>query len=392
MVPFDLIDIEGDDSGETVTEEYVQHIVDRFIRPFDLGRAPMLRVGLLKVSEQEQLLICDMHHIVNDAASLQLFYVEFRALYAGRELAPMKLRYKDFAAWQNDRLNRGELRQQEQYWLSVFPGEIPRLNMPTDYPRPLVQSFVGGAVKFEMDKEEAANLYEIASPIGATLNMVLFSIYFILLYKYTGQEDIVVGSSAAGRPHADLQNVIGFFINTLAIRTYPNGEKTFLQFLEEVKNTILKTVENQDYQFDDLVSCLGIPRDTSRQPLFDTHFTLHKVYMDHRDIARGSDGISRSTSGSRRQASNRFVSYIVEEKITQFDIIIHAIESNNGIIFLLSYCAKLFKKETMQRFVDYYCEIARIVVENKNIKLKDIKISHQLERARANMPSAEFNF
>jgi non-ribosomal peptide synthetase component F len=215
--------------------------------------------------------------------------------------------------------------------------------------------------------------------------MVFFCIYNILLYKYTGQEDIVVGSSCAGRPHSDLHNVIGFFINTLPIRDYPKGEKTFRQFLEEVKNNILKAVENQDYQFDDLVNRLGIQRDPSRQVLFDTHFTLHSVYFDRQGIEAG-DG------GGRSDTATNFDQYFVEEKITQFDIIVHAVEDNSGVSFSLRYCTKLFKKETMERFVGYYREITHIVAENKNIKLKDIKISHNLEAAQPNMPDADFIF
>lgn len=383
-VPFDIMDIEVENNTGPLTSVRFQRIIDDFIRPFDLSQAPILRVGLLKLSEQEHLLICDMHHIVNDAASIELFYVEFITLYAGRKLRPLKMQYKDFATWQHNRLYSGVLNQQEQYWLRGFSGQVPRLNMPTDYPRPPVQSFHGNLVNFMIDKKRVIDIYEIISPIGATLHMALFCVYNILLYKYTGQEDIVVGTSSAGRPHADLQNVIGFFVNTLPIRSYPRGEKTFRQFLEEVKNNILKAVENQDYQFDDLVNRLGIPRDPGRQPLFDTHFTLHSVYSDDRGVGAGG--------GTGRGAAANFSPYFVEEKITQFDTIVHAIEDNSGVLFSLRYCTKLFKKQTMERLVGYYQEIIRIVLENKDIKLKDIKISHNLEAARTDMPQAEFIF
>jgi non-ribosomal peptide synthetase component F/molybdopterin/thiamine biosynthesis adenylyltransferase/acyl carrier protein len=378
-VNFKIADLGKNTGMEAYTDHQVKDIVAGFIRPFDLGMAPLLRVGLLKLPEQRHLLVYDVHHIINDAVSLQLFSNEFISLYAGVKLPGLRIQYKDFATWQNKQLTSGAFKKQEEYWLSVYSGDIPTLNMPTDFPRPQVQDFDGEFIEFTLEKDLTGKIDEIASETGATLHMALLCIYNILLYKYTGDEDIVVGSSSAGRPHADLQDVIGFFINTLAIRNYPEGEKTFLDFLKEVRDNALKAYDNQDYQFDELVNRLGIVRKPGRQVLFDTHFTLHNVQIDMKnpDVMPGD---------------LTFTPYPLADRTTQFDIIFHGFEVNGGVYFTLGYCTKLFKEETIRRFAGYYQEIAHIVAENKDIKLKDIKISHTLEAAQANMPKADFNF
>jgi hypothetical protein len=320
----------------------------------------------------------DMHHIISDGTSFPIFVNEFISLYGGLILPRLRIQYKDFTHWQNNLVKSNTFKKQEEYWMELFSNEIPVLNLPTDYPRGALQDFEGDFEIFMLDKNLTARIYEIINEVGATLYMALLAIYYILLHIYTGQEDIVVGSSAAGRPHADLQNVFGFFVNTLPMRNYPKGEKTFLEFLTEVKANALKAYDNQDFQFDELVRRLGILRDASRQVLFDTHFTLHKINVKKNPNVKIED--------------MKYERYPFEEKATQFDIIFHANETEQGVLFIVRYSKKLFKKKTMERFLDDYQEIAQSFADNKNIKLKDIKISHQLEVAQPNMPEVDFVF
>jgi tyrocidine synthetase-3 len=379
-VSFKIMHIESGNVTGPLTSREINHMAKNIIRPFDLSKAPLLRVGLVKLAEQKHLIIYDMHHIISDGTSFPILVNEFVSLYGRGGLPGMRIQYKDFTHWQNNLLKSNVFKKQEEYWLELFSNEIPKLNLPTDYPREALQEFEGDFVNFVLEKDLTERIYEIADEIGATLYMVLLAIYNILLYKYTGQEDIVVGSSAAGRPHADLQNVLGFFVNTLPMRNYPKGEKTFMEFLTEVKSNALKAYENQDYQFDELVRRLGIQRDASRQVLFDTHFTLHKIYVE------------RNPNPDVKIEDLRFERQSFEDKATQFDIIIHANETAEGVNFIVRYSKKLFKKNTMERFSGYYKEIAQTTADNKNIKLKDIKISHHLEAARTNMPEADFVF
>ena len=164
-------------------------------------------------------------------------------LYNGEDLEPLRIQYKDFAEWQNKFLKSEDMKKQEEYWGNRFYDEIPVLNMQYDYERPIIQSFEGANISFEIDEETTNGLRKLAKESGSTMHMVLLSGVYILLSKYTRQEDIVVGTPIAGRPHADLQNIMGMFVNTLALRNNPSGEKVYIEFLREVKENSLSAYE-----------------------------------------------------------------------------------------------------------------------------------------------------
>ncbi|KAF6620866.1 hypothetical protein H6F38_28890, partial [Paenibacillus sp. EKM208P] len=160
---------------------------------------------------------------------------DFIHLYAGDTLPSLRIQYKDYAAWQQKQQQSERYREQENYWLNTFAGELPVLDLPTDYPRPAVRSFEGDVLEFTLDQRQSEGLKSIAVQTESTLYMVLLAAYSALLSHYSGQEDIIVGSPIAGRPHADLGSLIGMFVNTLAIRNYPEGGKTFRDYVLEVK-------------------------------------------------------------------------------------------------------------------------------------------------------------
>ncbi|MCP4151785.1 MAG: hypothetical protein GY757_28840, partial [bacterium] len=257
-----------------------------FSRPFDLTQAPLFRVGMLTLKETPgdtatgtmrqagQYLLLDMHHIITDGTSQQVLIKEFLTINNGATLSPLKLQYRDYAKWQNSRKQKELMKRQEKTWLKIFPGEIPLLALPTDYPRPEIQSFEGDNIYIILNKNETGNLKRVAKENETTLYMTILSIYTILLSKLSGQEDIIVGTPTAGRRHADLESIIGMFVNTLAIRNYPEGTKTITEYLGEVKENTLQAFENQEYQFEELVEKLSLKRDTGRNPLFDVMFNL----------------------------------------------------------------------------------------------------------------------
>jgi amino acid adenylation domain-containing protein len=349
-------------------------IIRQFIRPFDLGKAPLLRVGLITLAEKKRILIYDIHHIVRDAVSTEIFIKDFFYLYEELELPPLRLQYKDFAIWQNQRLESGIIAQQEKYWLEVFSGEIPTLNIPTDYPRPAQQSFDGETVSGQLNKNLTRKINEIVQENDVTLSMVLLTIYNILLSKYSGQEDIVVAIPISGRSHANLEDIVGIFLNTLPIRNYPQGEKTFSEFLEEVKSSMLNAYENQEYQFDALVNRLDLKPDPARNPLFDTML----VVQTEDTVPMGS--ISDDMA-AREMKGVSFRPYAYEKKSTQFEILFYIWENGGVIDLVVSYCIKIFKKETLESFLEHFEEIANCVVHHKQIKLKDIKLTESFSES-----------
>ena len=268
-----------DDSGD----------LRRHVRPFDLTRAPLLRVGVVKKRDGSDILLVDMHHIISDGVSIEVIISDFRAIYAGESLPPLSLRYRDFAEWQSNRKDEENLRNQENFWLNRFAGDIPVLALPLDFPRPTVRNFEGRRTMFELNVEDVRSVKTIADGQGATLYMVLLALINILLSKLTSQEDIVVGTPIAGRRHVDLENIIGMFVNTLALRNFPAGDATFIQFLNQVKEQTFSAFENQDYQFEDLVEQASVNRDTSRNPIFDVLYTL-RVFDYDKSGFRGPTG------------------------------------------------------------------------------------------------------
>jgi amino acid adenylation domain-containing protein len=346
----------------------ITNVIKRFIRPFDLSQAPLLRVGLVKLAQENHLLLFDMHHIIADGTSMQVLVGDFTAFYSGETLPPLRIQYKDFSRWQNRLLQSPEMQAQEDYWLKVFDGEIPVLNLPTDFPRPQMQSFAGNRIAFQLEAEETGALKRLALEREVTLFMVLLALYTVLLSRLSGQEDIVVGVPTAGRWHADLEPIIGMFVNTLALRNFPAGGKRFKDFLKEVKARTLEAFDNQDYQFEDLVEKVPVPRDTGRNPLFDVMFALQNMET----LAGNTPGLE--IPGLELKP------YGYENVTSKFDLNLQAAEVGAGLRFKLEYCTKLFSAATIRRLIRYFRRITESVIAAPGIRLADIEIMTEEEK------------
>ncbi len=343
--------------------ENIEKIVKSFVRPFDLENGNLFRVMLLKVKEKKHILLLDVHHIISDGISMKILMEEVVAFYENEEVKPLRIQYKDYALWQNAMTKKPSFQKQEKYWLEIFKGEIPVLNITTDYKRPKIQSFEGDSIQFEIKKEWAEKLKKLGKENDATLYMVLLTIYNLLLAEYSGQEDIIVGSPIAGRDHPDLENVMGMFVNTLAMRNYPKKDKSFIKLLKEVKENALKAYENQDYQFEVLVEKLNIKRDMSRNPLFDTLFSLENI-----------EGKEINIKGLSFKPCSR------EMNIAKFDLTLEAQEKEETILFHFEYATKLFKKETIERLKNHFINIIKEVTENPFKKRKEIEMLSKEEK------------
>ncbi len=333
-------------------------ILKEFVRPFDLSCAPLLRVGLVEGTDQKSILMVDMHHIISDGASVNVLIKDFSALFSGEKLPAMEIQYKDFTEWQNRRQEGEKIKQQEVFWLNEFAGEIPVLNLPVDYMRPLVKSFEGGALGFEIPVEQTRELKELALETKTTLFMVLLAIYNIFLAKISGQEDIVVGTPAAGRGHPSTEGIIGMFVNTLPLRNFPIGKESIDEFLSELRGRTLKAFENQDYLYDDLVESVTSSRDSSRNPLFDVMFALQDLEISEISV----QGL-------------KLKPYEYEENTSKFDMSLLAVEKGERLFFTFEYSTKLFKKETLERFIAYFKQVVSSVLEDTQKKIAEIEIT-----------------
>nr|NIM12671.1 amino acid adenylation domain-containing protein [Candidatus Aminicenantes bacterium]NIM79384.1 amino acid adenylation domain-containing protein [Candidatus Aminicenantes bacterium]NIN18661.1 amino acid adenylation domain-containing protein [Candidatus Aminicenantes bacterium]NIN42550.1 amino acid adenylation domain-containing protein [Candidatus Aminicenantes bacterium]NIN85316.1 amino acid adenylation domain-containing protein [Candidatus Aminicenantes bacterium] len=348
-----------------------EDIVRNFIRPFDLSKAPLLRLGLMEIAKNRYILLFDMHHIISDGTSRTIFLGEFMTLYQGHDPEPLRLQYKDFAQWQYDRLKSGELTKQEEYWLEQFPGELPVLNMPTDFPRPLVQSFEGDRFYFTLEKSLTRNLNQLIKETGTTLFMVLLAVYNILLGRYTRQADIVIGTTIAGRSHQNLENIFGLLLETLALRNYlpEEHEQTFVEFLKQVKQRTLGAYDNQDYPFKELIRRVGAENEISRNPVFDAMLMVQNIERTIFEL----EGLKFSPY----QQSEEEVRHM-----SKVDFTLEAAEAEEEIYFTLEYCTRLYKRETMERMAQHFINIIVEIVKDPGIELSAIRMISQKEKSQ----------
>lgn len=343
------------------TEEEAAAEVAAFIRKFELEEAPLLRAAVLEVHPEKHLLLFDMHHIIGDEVSLGTFLRELWEVYDGTALPELAVQYKDYVAWQQSLFNTGIMARQKQYWMQQFAGELPIMELPFDFPRPLAQTFEGRDYCFKPDEATASRVLHFVSQKGVTLNMLLLAVYNILLSKYTSLEDIIVGTPVAGRTHADLEPVIGMFVNTLAIRSYPTAGKVFEQFLEEIKMNTLSAFENQDYPFEELVESLNLKRDPGRTPLFDTLFQF----------------ISKQPREENKDL--QFAPFPLNISVAKFDLTFLAIQMEENIEFVLNYNSGLFAEASIQRFAKHFYNILEQIIENPAISLQQISLLDEEE-------------
>jgi len=349
------VQVQGPGEGGEPGSLSVANIIKDFVKAFDFSQPPLVRVGLVKTAEEEHLLVFDIHHIISDGVTTGIFIEEFMKLYTGQPLQELGLQYKDYAVWQQQMLLSGPLKKQETYWLEVFKEEPPVLNLATDYPRPGIQSFEGAKYHFDVDPRLIEKLEVLARKRNATLYMVLLAAYTTLLYRYTGQEDIVVGSPIAGRPHEELQHIPGVFINTLAMRNFPEGGKTFDQLVDETAENSFRAYANQDYPFEELVGKLDPGRNLDRNPLFDTLFIMQNI--DQKSIC--IEGLTVSPCP-------------FEPGVSRFDITLIALETGKGIDFSLEYSTRLFRPDTIKQFTRHLVTLLESVVTNPSQTLGQI--------------------
>jgi amino acid adenylation domain-containing protein len=359
--------------SDTHLSSVIRHLSSEFIRPFDLSRAPLLRVGLIKIHSKKHILMVDMHHIISDGVSHRILVKDFFTLYSGGQLSELRIQYKDYSEWQREKViskdERDTIKRQEEYWLSQFDRELPVIDLPLDFARPELQDFEGRTLSFIINPEDAAVLRNIALEEGSTLYMMILAIFYILLAKLSSQEDIIVGTDIAGRTHAQLEPIIGMFVNTLVLRNFPAGNKPFKEFLLQVKEKTLAAFQNQDYPFEELVEQVAVNRDPSRNPMFDVLFSF-----------MSSDHTPPPQKTGKENSLFKTAVYSYENQTAKFDLTLNGSESGEHLSFFFEYCTKLFKKETIQRFIDYFKKIVSAVIHDPGQKISGIEIISKEEK------------
>ncbi|PFC32840.1 non-ribosomal peptide synthetase [Bacillus thuringiensis] len=344
------------------TDSYSDADREQFVRPFDIGTAPLMRFKVVKERNQNNyILLFDMHHIISDHQTLNILIEDFSRLYNGEELQPLEIQYKDYSEWMRGR----KLESQRNYWKEVFKEEAPILDLVTDYPRPKIQSYKGAQVSVQLSQEQKAGIQNINKQQGTTDYMTLLAVFMIELHKYSRQQDIVVGTPISGRVHQDTETIAGMFVNTLAMRGYPRAEKTFLEFLSEIKELALNAYENQEYPFEELVEEVEVRRDLSRNPLFDVMFTMQNNEEIHLTMGEA-------------QVEMLGIPFID----AKFDLDLQATAYEEGYALDLVYCSDLFTETSAQVILEHFKVLLDRVIANPEMKLSELHMVSEVEQQR----------
>lgn len=332
------------DRGEL--EEWIR---DYTTRPFDLEEGLPFRAHLIKLSGRKHLLTLVMHHIVSDGWSLSVLARELQECYgqiragASPDLPRLPVRYRDYACWQQERLEAPPMKRARNYWLETL-ADPPQLDLPTDRPRPPTQSHRGETLFFSFSAERSDTLRALAADRRCSLFMLLTSLVFLLLHKHTGQEELIAGTPSSGRSHPDLEGQIGFYLNMLALRTAVNPEQSCEELLEQVKRDLLEAYDHRDYPFDRIIGELDLPRDPSRTPLFDV-----MIFMQN------------AGSLEMRLDEARIEPVIVDSGTAKTDLVFDFSEEEEEIAFSINYSTDLFLQGTIERMAARLKTLARAV-------------------------------
>ncbi|MBE0684226.1 MAG: amino acid adenylation domain-containing protein [Anaerolineales bacterium] len=336
---------------------------------FDLENEPAVRVLLFETKEKsESVLLLSMDHIITDFWSMTIFVRELLAVYEANksgepiELPKLQARYADYVRWQTAMLESPRGEKLWEYWQDKLSGELPALNLPTDRPRKAMQTYRGDSEHIFMDGELFKGLKSLAQENGSTLFMTLLAAFQTLLHRYSNQEDFVVGSVTAGRSHSELTDLIGYFINPIALRADFSGTPTFQEILQRVRRTTLGAFEHQDYPPALLSKRLGLQRDSSRPPLFETMFILQKAQEAEvqalSPFALGIDGARMEMNGLT------FESIALKGEPAQFDLTMMMAETDDGLAAALQYNTDLFDSATIQRMLEHFHTLLRDIVSD----------------------------
>ncbi|HET6978706.1 MAG TPA: amino acid adenylation domain-containing protein [Pyrinomonadaceae bacterium] len=359
-------DISG--AGE---DRAVELVAVESAKPFDLSRGPLLRMRLLKLGPENFVALLTVHHIIADGWSMGVLVREIAALYAAfvegepSPLPELPLQYADFAAWQQEWLRGSVLEDHFDYWKQQLDGASTTLDLPTDKPRPPIQQFRGGRELFSIPGNVTEQLLRLSRQEGATLFMTMLAAFNVLLYRYSGQKDILIGTPIANRNRAEIEGLIGFFVNTLVLRAKMESDESFLSLLRQLRSTTLDAYTHQDLPFEKLVQELQPERDMSRSPLFQVMLVLQNVPPQAFELP----GLTLSAFETRNRTA-------------KFDLMLTLVEKPDGISAELEYDTDLFERETIDRMIGDFQVLLESVTANPLEKVSTVQLITQTERVR----------
>ena len=380
------VHFEQADASSWSDEAMNRRLVEEAHRPFDLERGPLFRVHLYTRSARSHVLLLTVHHIVGDFWSLAIIADELRALYPAElsgtppALPALPVQYAEHVRRQSSMLAGPEGERHWAYWRKQLAGDLPALKLPTDRPRPPAQTYHGASHTFSLSGTLTASLKSLARSEGTTLFTVLLAAFQVLLYRCTGQEDILVGSPSLGRDRADLASLVGYLVNPLVLRASLSGSTTFKTFLGQVRRTVLDALEHAEFPFPLLVERLQPKRDPSRSPLFQVMFSLQMTpsAVDKSLAASvlGEAGAPMNLGGLPMQP------IALEQRIAQFDLVMMLAEAGGRLGASIQYSTDLFEADTITRMAGHYATLLTGIASNPEERLSELPLLTEAERSR----------
>jgi amino acid adenylation domain-containing protein len=371
------------DASKWSESDLMEVLLQESHRAFDLSSGHVFRVHLFSRSENEHVLHLAVHHIVADFWSLMVLLEEVGKLYEANcrkiqaQLPPLNFSYADSIAWHHHQLAGAEGERLRSYWMRELSGEIPPLNLPADHRRPRVQTFSGESLPFGLSKRLTQQLKDLGAQQQSTLFMTLLAGFQVLLHRLTGQKQIVVGSPTTGRPRVEFANVVGYFVNPLPLRADFFDRPAFSQFMAQLRKTVMGAFAHELYPFPLMVEALGIPRDFSTSPVFQTMFVFQKTYGNHSaDFVR----LALAEPGAQMKLGElQFESLALEERTSQFDLTLTVGESEKGLSGSWQYNSDLFERATVERWIECFRVLLEAIVESPESLVSTLPIMPKQE-------------
>lgn len=386
-------DLEIVDARGWTFENLTDRLAEETRKPFDLECGPMFRARLFTLAPRDHVLLTTFHHIAMDLTSAQLFVRDIEPLYfaarAGQEarLPPLSAQYRDFVSWQAKLLTSSEGERHWAYWQQQLAGELPVLHLPTDRPRPPLRTFQGAAHHFQLSEQLSRQLNALAQSKQTTLFALLLAAFQVLLHRYTGQEDILVGTVAHGRSRPEFEGVVGFFANPIVLRTHLSGNPTFTAFVKQVQQTLLKALEHQDLPFSLLVERLAPQRDLSRALLFDVAFLMRHARRSNAEN-RGQQGPEKLGVAPVARANGATGGVAVleplplEQSTAKTDLELEVFEVGPALAGWLRYNTDLFDAATIAHMQGHFETLLHGLVADPEQRLSELPLLTAGERNR----------
>jgi hypothetical protein len=340
---------------------------------FDLERGPLLKVRVLSVGAEEQIFLLSMHHIIGDGWSFGVLFRELSELYNGYhtgvrpQLAPLAIQYRDYAEWQQKELSADRLEVHRRYWQQQLSGNYPLADVLSDRRRPSVRSYRGASRSVQLGREVLSGLEALGREQGASLFMTLTATVKVLLYKYLGTEDLTIGTVTAGRDRRELEEQVGFYVNTLVLRTRAEGSKGFRSWLGAVREVILGAYEHQVYPFDQLVEDFQQGGELSRTPLFDVMVVLQNG-AEVRGSGQGLSGLE-------------IKEYALSTQTSKFDLLISFTEREAGLEVSIDYDTELYKEARILRMLEHYRRLTTSILTQGDVAVEQLLYRGEEESA-----------